>query len=1484
MAKICQNIAFVFFLVALISPESAFSQREGNIWYFGGNAGISFNGGNPVALTNSAMFQYDGCATISDSNGTLLFYSNGVNVWNKNHVVMDNGSGLKGGYASTQSCVAVKQPKSDSIYYLFTVDDAAGPDGFRYSIISMKRNGGLGKVITKNVSLLYPTTEKVTAVRHRNKKDVWVITHGWDTNAFYAYLITSTGLKTTPVVSKVGFKHAGSLTRTAGYMKVSPNGKKLAWAMTNYNGVVEILDFDDSSGIVSNPITCYDIKDPYGLEFSPDGTKLYVTSRSLKEIFEFFLEAGSSTDVLSSLIKVGTSTVQLGAMQIAIDGRIYVARDDKYLGTINSPNAYGTACKYIDKSFYLANKESKFGLPTFNQSYFYNPEYSFENFCYGDTTLFNVMNSSLIDSIKWNFGDNGSSNNFSNSFNAKHKYSASGIYTVSLLVYLISTKVDTLNWTIRIHPKPNAAFAINDSTQCEKENSVFFVDNSTITTGTLKSYWDFGDSDTSTLRNPLHKYSVDDTFSVKLISISDKGCKDTMLRKVYIYPTPKPDFIMNDSAQCFDRNKYEFTNKSTINYGSINYQWDFGDGNTSKFDNPTHVYTSAGNFTVTLVATSNFYCRDTIKKTTYVTLNPTPIGAFAINDTFQCLFGNKFILTNNSYLSTGTMSYRWTFGDGDSTTTFEPQHSYIKEGNYNIKLTVISDKNCKDHITKKVYVNPEPDAKFSVGDSAQCLRNNKMKFTNQSSIAYGKLTYTWSFGDKSYSNLQHPEYTYTYNDTFKVSLLVISEAGCIDSVKKSIIIHPMPLVDYTINKSSQCVRGNAFQFTNESTIATGSITMNIWDMGDGRKYYTKNATHNYATDGTYDTRLTLVSNLGCRDSLTKKVFVYPMPKASFSINKVDQCLDKNFFICKDSTTISSGTIASLLWDMDDGNKYTGKVIYHNYTISDTFSIKLVTTSAQGCKDSIVNKVLVYPLPKPAFDISNPNQCLSGNSFVFQNKSTISAGTINQLLWSLGDGTLKSSNNVTHSYGNYNTYTVKLVATSGAGCKDSISKTVFVYPMPKANFTVNNAKQCLTGNNFSFSNKSSIVSGSITSSFWSFGDGSTSVLNNPDYQYSDDKTYNVKLMVTSNNGCKDSFFSNLTVHPMPKVDFEISNPCLDKQTAFEDKTTIKNPGVLSSWKWQLNGTDFSTQQNPLYSFSTPGIYNAQLTVTSTDNCMSSFSKYLKINEHVSQNKLIRATVVNNSEILVEWTPSSTGSVKYYVIERSEDGNNYKTLANLPFDVFKFNDKNVDASARSYYYRLAVTDSCNYKTEYSNIGKTIHLKVNAEGDQPVLSWNVYEKWDNGVASQDITMKDDKDLYKAIENVSSSTTTYTDTKTESLLDEYCYRIVNYENVTATISSSNTVCVSVPLLVFIPNAFTPNRDEVNDEFVVLGKYISSFNIQIFSKWGELLFESNDITKSWDGKYNGQVCPPGLYYFRLIAKGTQGQIKVVSSTINLLR
>jgi len=197
----------IFFLII---NSLVYAQKEANIWYFGQYAGLDFNSGEPIALTNSAMSQYEGCATISDSYGNLLFYTDGMTVWNKQHQVMPNGTGLMGHPSSTQSGVIVPKPGSNNIYYIFTVPAEIGNSGLRYSVVDLSLNGGLGDVTSdKNIYITGPTEEKITAVKHNNNFDIWVITHNWDSDEFLAYLVTSDGINSNPVISNVGTFHSG---------------------------------------------------------------------------------------------------------------------------------------------------------------------------------------------------------------------------------------------------------------------------------------------------------------------------------------------------------------------------------------------------------------------------------------------------------------------------------------------------------------------------------------------------------------------------------------------------------------------------------------------------------------------------------------------------------------------------------------------------------------------------------------------------------------------------------------------------------------------------------------------------------------------------------------------------------------------------------------------------------------------------------------------------------------------------------------------------------------------------------------------------------------------------------------------------------------------------------------------------------------------------------------------------------------------------
>ena len=187
---------YLFVLMFAVSAiHSTYAQNESNFWYFGSSAALDFSGANPVAVAGSAMSTSEGCASISDkASGQLLFYTDGLTIYNRNNIQMPNGSGLLGDGSSTQSAIIVPNPVSSNLFYVFTVAaQAAG--GLTYSVVDMTLQGGLGDVNgTKNVQLIDTTTEKVTAVMHCNGHDIWVIAHKYSSNAYYSYLITNAGI------------------------------------------------------------------------------------------------------------------------------------------------------------------------------------------------------------------------------------------------------------------------------------------------------------------------------------------------------------------------------------------------------------------------------------------------------------------------------------------------------------------------------------------------------------------------------------------------------------------------------------------------------------------------------------------------------------------------------------------------------------------------------------------------------------------------------------------------------------------------------------------------------------------------------------------------------------------------------------------------------------------------------------------------------------------------------------------------------------------------------------------------------------------------------------------------------------------------------------------------------------------------------------------------------------------------------------------
>ncbi len=363
-------------LLTIILTSILFSQntKRANIWYFGGNAGIDFNTFPPTPILDGALDTGEGCATICDTMGNLIIYTDGRKIWNKNHEIIPGAISLGGNNSSTQSGLIVPLPDSDSLLYIFSMGSWPMSSGLQYSIVDISLNNNLGGLITSNETLSEECRERVLAILHCNKKDFWIISHEENNNTFLVWLLTSSGISNFPNVVQVGTPMSNNTTSSIGYLKSSLSGTKVA--LGNYSdSYFEVFDFNNTTGEISNPIKIEhpDFHHSYGIGFSPDGKRLYLTGiQATPILFQVNLDLPTAQAIQNSTTIVGqaSSGTYFGAIQNAPDGRIYIARNNReYLSVIQNPNALGTDCNFLDEGFQLDGNLSRAGLPNLISSH-----------------------------------------------------------------------------------------------------------------------------------------------------------------------------------------------------------------------------------------------------------------------------------------------------------------------------------------------------------------------------------------------------------------------------------------------------------------------------------------------------------------------------------------------------------------------------------------------------------------------------------------------------------------------------------------------------------------------------------------------------------------------------------------------------------------------------------------------------------------------------------------------------------------------------------------------------------------------------------------------------------------------------------------------------------------------------------------------------------------------------------------------------------
>jgi gliding motility-associated-like protein len=369
-------------IVQWVTYIQLYSQHEADHWYFSDGATLQFQKGNIVVLNNSKITYSEPAASISDCIGNLLFYTDGNKVWNKNHDLMINGTGLIGHYSATQGALIIPWPGSCGLFYVFTLDaiEHGFANGLNYSVVDIKSQNDVGEVVSKN-NALYPfASEKMTAVYHSDRNSVWLITHEMYSNKFFTYRIKESGLDIIPVISIVG----DTLTRlmALGQMKASPDGSRVAYA-TLVPSEIHLFDFDHVTGVLSNPkiidATAFKGSSLYGLEFSPDSKQLYVTKHDVDYLnlpgylYQLDLSFTNANEILNSAIIVGNNKPpsDMRGLQLTNDGRIMVCKNlSNFYGIIHEPNKRGTASRYEDQALTTGKFLSHWTFPNLISSYF----------------------------------------------------------------------------------------------------------------------------------------------------------------------------------------------------------------------------------------------------------------------------------------------------------------------------------------------------------------------------------------------------------------------------------------------------------------------------------------------------------------------------------------------------------------------------------------------------------------------------------------------------------------------------------------------------------------------------------------------------------------------------------------------------------------------------------------------------------------------------------------------------------------------------------------------------------------------------------------------------------------------------------------------------------------------------------------------------------------------------------------------------------
>ena len=1229
------KIILTFLIIGL--SANLLAQLEGANWYFGSYAGLDFTSGNPVPVFDGKLATSEGCSSVSDNTGNLLFYTDGQLVYDRNHNLMPNGTGLLGHPSSAMSSVVCPKPgtwnpgagRFDG-YIICTIDYVNGPNGIRWSEVDMLANGGNGDVVvaTKNTHLIGTTTiEAANFAVHENGCDYWLVTKEVGNSVWRVFPVTSTGVGATAVVSNVG----PVTPPNYGCIKGSPNSEIIGLA--NGQAGVHVYDFNRLTGQLVYRYGESTLGNRYySLEYSPNGRFMYYTRLSDPNIYQVDLAAPNAAAFQASRTIVGTTasnghTYRLGALQLAPNGKIYLALiGTGNLGVIDSPNLLGAAANYIDNVVSINGTNNNgnatgiaLGLPSFPNFFLKQKKtIGFTQICNSYDGQFYLSDYDDLYGQEWFITPTG------NAFPITPASSAQ-TFTLSLTPGDYDVKVmldyncylDSVTRSITILPYDLVDLG----------NDVCFSNTLVLDAGNNFDFYEWQDGST----NSTFAVPAPGTYSCEVGKISG-------------------NLIFNgdfEQGNIGFNTQYDYTTSSTAEGQyfvgtSIPDVWWAGCGDHTSGSGNMMILNAA----CTGTPGADFWCQ-----TIAVTPNTDYyFSAFFANANTNATTAVIALAIDGTQVATHSsvpgacnyeeLNYIWNSGTQTSVNICLKEISNSCIGADFIVDDIRFSPIC--YSTDEVIVNPLPTATIT-GTATVCENGTAPTITFTGADATAPYTFEYSLNGGTpqtivstgdIATIAAPTNTAGTFDYELISVTESSPTACSQLQTGNAIITVLPLPTATISGAAEvCENGTSpvITFTGGNGTAPYTFTYSI----NGGAPQTVMSTGNIATvnaptgvNGAFTYALISVedaSALTCSQTQTGTVVieVNPLPTAMI-VGSASVCEGTPEPIV--TFTAANGTAPYIFtYSINAGAPQTVTSTGNSATvnaptsITGSFDYELISVqdnSSTACVQNQSGVITVDVNPTPVASFDNLGTCLNTLS-QFTDISTVPAvngAAIDTWNWNFGDGNTSNLENPTHLYSAEDVYSVSLTVTSNHGCTSTVLGDGTVYPLPQVSFSPTSV--CLDFNTV-FTDNSTISNAHTSNSLigwnWDFGDGNTSTQQNPTHTYGTAGTFTAVLEVTSNHNCVTTLGEIVTVHPKPTADFSGVNlsGCAPFCSELNSNATVAGPSSIVNYSWTLsNGESHSGNQ----SFYGPCFTNingqtnfidVQLTTTTNEGCQNTF---------------------------------------------------------------------------------------------------------------------------------------------------------------------------------------------------------------------------------------------------------------------------------------